>query len=109
VGSQGPKDSEVGDFEFVGQRDGPVMMGIVWQEISGAGGCGSVQQRGRVVLVAAVGVECGCGEGEELVDINNDSGAVEPYLAALTAQRLCTARRAEYPTDRGRHADFKLR
>ncbi|MFN2534747.1 MAG: hypothetical protein ABR528_05805 [Pseudonocardiaceae bacterium] len=61
---------------MVGQRGGPVVRGIVREELAGVGGCGGVQQRGGVVLVAAVGAECGCGKGEELVNIDHDFGAV---------------------------------
>ena len=76
VGDQGLEDSEVGGRDLVGERDGPVLVGIGWEEVSGMGGQRGGQQRGRVGVVGAVGVECGCGPGEELVDVDDDLGAV---------------------------------
>ena len=44
VGDQGLEDSEVDGVDLVGERDGPVVVGIVWEEVSGMGG-----QRGGMV------------------------------------------------------------
>jgi hypothetical protein len=76
VGDQGLEDSEVGGRDLVGERDGPVVVGIVWEEVSGMGGQRGGQQRGRVGVVGAVGVQCGCGPGEELADVDDDLGAI---------------------------------
>ena len=73
---EGPQEGGMGGLDFFGERDGPVVEGIVFEEVSRMGGCGGVQQRGRVLLFGSVSVECGFGTGKELIDVDSNPATV---------------------------------
>src|SRR3954466_13730583 len=71
----GAEEGHVYGADLLGERNGPVLVGVVLQEATGVSGEGGREQLGGVQLAAPVCLERDVGPLQEFLDVDRDTGA----------------------------------
>lgn len=69
----------MGGADFFGGRGRPILVGVIFEKVSGIGSYGGLKLSGRIRRFCPVGVE-GCGGlREEVLEVDADVGKVQGY------------------------------